>query len=78
MALVPEPFQVWLEERVAEQKKRVATVHERVACPRCQAPLGKRCRRMPLGYGIGITPGYGREMKYPHDERLRSDGIYPR
>lgn len=43
---------------------RVATCHERVACPTCDAPVGVKCR------------GRGRPvLKSPHVARLRRDGV---
>lgn len=47
--------------RVAEQ--RIATCHERVACPACGVPRGHRCIRKGGGWGTS-TP-----LKHPHRER---------
>jgi hypothetical protein len=56
----------------AEANERIATCHERVACPKCAAPIGERCRRMPRGY----SPAYARLGRpqpsttvAPHQER---------
>lgn len=64
-----EPFRGWIETQIREANERIENCHEVVACPKCQAPRGKRCRRMPLGYGIGMTVGYGRPTVHPHRER---------
>lgn len=59
-----------------------ATVHERVACPKCKAPVGERCAAM-RGYGGGgygfvqlnnlppIPVRLGEPTKHPHKERLK-------
>jgi hypothetical protein len=55
-----------------EANARIASCHERVACPKCRAPVGERCRRMPRGYSPasasrGMTqPG---AVVGPHRER---------
>lgn len=65
-----------MEEAVRELNERVASVHERVGCPKCWAPVGVRCCAMPAGYVIGVRGGgRGRTLKSPHAERLRADGI---
>lgn len=55
-----------------EANERIRTCHEVVACPRCRAPIGRRCRRMPRGFseaserrGLG-QPG---AIVGPHRER---------
>lgn len=58
-----------MEAAAAELNRRVATVHERVACPRCGAAIGVKCR-----YGQR-TYRRGQPLKHPHAERLRADGI---
>jgi predicted RNA-binding Zn-ribbon protein involved in translation (DUF1610 family) len=55
--------------------ERVATVHERHQCPRCGMPEGVRCIAMRAG-GFSREPAV--EVKHPHMERLREDGIYSR
>lgn len=64
---------------VDELNARVASCHERVECPKCGAPVGMRCRRVQRPhYGAGPAPAGrppGRELKHPHDERVRADGI---
>jgi hypothetical protein len=62
-----------MEAAAAELRRRVQTVHERVACPKCLAPVGVRCVR---ANGQG-TPGT-KPLKHPHVERLRADGITDR
>lgn len=57
-----------LERAAAEFNRRVATVHERVACPRCRSGVGERCVSM-------VKSVHDRELKHPHAERLRADGI---
>jgi len=58
-----------------EDYERRGNVHEIVACPKCHAHVGQKCRRMPLGYG---PVQWGPEVKHPHHERLRAAGIYDR
>lgn len=69
--LTPQ-MDAWL----AELERRVATVHERVACPKCGAVVGDRCHRV----GTMYLPGYDGyapppSLKHPHAERLRAGGI---
>lgn len=59
-------------DAAAKVLRDVATVHERVACPKCNAQRGEPCRAMPHGYRIAPM---GRRLKHPHAERLRADGI---
>ena len=54
-----DPTEAALLEAAAEAERRIATCHERVACPRCRAPVGSRCRSMLSGV---VT-------KHPHRER---------
>lgn len=62
-----------------ELEERVATVHERVACPKCGAPKGKRCRSMPRGYRpLDAGQRGARELKTSHRWRLTADGTYLR
>lgn len=64
-----------MEQAVRELNERVASVHERVACPRCNMPTGVACVALKAG-------GFVREpvvhTKHPHAQRLREDGIYLR
>lgn len=64
---------------VEELRRRVASVHERVACPVCGAPVGERCRRVQRAHtGAGPAPAGlppGVPLKSAHNERLRADGI---
>ena len=46
---MPKPLDA-LFSAAAEVDERVRTAHERVACPKCSAPVGVRCCRMPRGY----------------------------
>lgn len=49
---------------------RVATCHERVACPTCRARVGERCTN------VSRRPTqHGKPLKHSHDARLRADGI---
>lgn len=67
-----------VEQAIAEHQRLVATVHERVACPRCGAPVGLRCRALPRGYRPLDVPGRVRTLETPHKQRLRADGIFER
>jgi hypothetical protein len=64
-------------ERAAKQlRQQVATAHEHVGCPKCNAPRGERCCAMPLGWGgVCAQVGVGRTLKHSHTERLRAAGI---
>ena len=61
-------------ERVADElNRRIRTCHERLACPKCGAPVGELCRRLPKGYMLAYT-GEPREYRMgavvgPHRER---------
>ena len=57
---------------------RIDSVHERVACPKCSAPVGKRCRKLPRGYFSIDLDDPALMCKSPHQERLSADGIYLR
>jgi hypothetical protein len=46
-----------------EANQRIANCHAEVACPRCLAPVGSRCRSMVSGRRSGF------ETKHPHRER---------
>ncbi len=59
-----------LEAAAARLIERQATVHKRVACPRCGAQRGYRC--------FDLRTHIFRHAKHPHVERLRADGIPPR
>jgi hypothetical protein len=63
---------------------RIENCHEEVACPKCRAPVGKRCAAMrgPAGGGYAVlevqcgqhpaTTSYvqmGELTKHPHQER---------
>jgi hypothetical protein len=55
-----------------EANARIATCHERVACPKCGAPIGRRCRRLPRGFSqASERRGLGQPSKVvgPHRER---------
>jgi hypothetical protein len=68
-----------MEAAVARDAQRRATVHERVACPKCEAPRGARCHR-PATSRATRDVGYllFKPLKHPHRERLRADGITDR
>lgn len=54
----------------------VESAHERVDCPTCWAPKGRRCMAMPKGYVVGRTGSVsGREILHPHAQRIRAAGI---
>lgn len=63
----PEPtgrdaFQAAIEEL----RRRVSTVHERVACPTCKQPAGERCVHIHRRSWV---------LAHAHSARLRADGI---
>lgn len=64
-----------LDRVTQELRRRAATVHERVPCPRCSAPTGQRCRALPLGYLADVGQPSGRWLRHPHPERLQRDGV---
>ncbi len=45
--------------------EKIKSCHERLACPRCRAPRGKRCHRVGMGRQL--------ELKHPHRERWEQD-----
>lgn len=60
----------WLEQKARELVERQRTVHERVTCPTCEAPVGEPChRRRKDGWRNGEV------LRHPHPGRLRADGI---
>lgn len=65
----PETGRDAFAAQVAELQQRLATVHERVACPRCGAPVNVGCRNVTRSYRRG------QPVKNAHAERLRADGI---
>lgn len=62
-------------EVVRELNERVATVHERVACPKCGAVVGDRCHRVGTAYLPGYKGYAPPPLKHLHAERLRAGGI---
>lgn len=63
-----------IEERmmraVEEANERIRTCHERVACPKCLAPVGARCRRaLRSMMRTGVFATGQPELKHPHRER---------
>jgi hypothetical protein len=52
----------------AELEARIASVHERRACPRCGARVGRRCVRASTR-GNYAAAGPGAPLKHPHRER---------
>lgn len=73
-------FEKTVDGVINELRRRQATVHERVRCPTCSAPVGVRCRSMPRGWRPLDLPGRkdARELKSAHKARLRADGLYER
>lgn len=65
------------ERAVVEHEHRVASCHERVACPKCKAYVGVRCVRVGTYEAHGTFPRE-RALKHPHIERQRADGIAAR
>lgn len=64
---VPDDVFVALIAAAEDAAERIRTCHERVACPKCDAPIGERCRRMPAGFVGGVR---GRDAVVgPHRER---------
>jgi hypothetical protein len=66
----PEGERLGFERRAAraadEANERIRTCHERVACPRCGAPVGGRCFDVR---DRGKHPAWRRALKHPHRER---------
>lgn len=60
-----------LRQAAADAEARIALCHEKVACPKCGAPIGTRCRSMPRGYRPLDHGGHpaARELKHPHRQR---------
>ena len=54
-----------MEEAIRELNERIATVHERVECPKCCAAVGQECANLRGGAAL----------KHPHAERIRAAGI---
>lgn len=69
---------VALEDVADQLVQRQQTVHERVPCPKCGAPVGERCRSMPRGYRPLDAGQRGRTLKSSHRWRLTADGIHLR
>lgn len=54
----------------AEANKRIANCHEVVACPKCHAPIGERCRRARAQHTRrGVFATAEPVLKHPHRER---------
>jgi hypothetical protein len=63
-----------LMRAAADSIEKVRTCHERVSCPRCSAPIGAKCRSMPLGWVAGLRGGRGgRELLHAHKERWQQE-----
>lgn len=62
--ILPAPMQA----AVDAANRRIENCHEEVACPKCKAPIGERCRRMPRGYQPGAFMQIARVVG-PHSER---------
>lgn len=55
---------------------RIERCHEEVACPKCHAPVGERCRRALRQFTRHGTYAKGQPvLKHPHAERVRAAGI---
>lgn len=59
-----------LMEEVRRQEERIATVHERVACPTCGSQVGERC--------VALNRKGRQAIKLAHRRRLIADGTYLR
>lgn len=71
-----EPDEAAMLATVEVMAERVATVHERVVCPRCHAPQGQPCRRARSQFVRAGVYAVGQPvLKHAHRERLRADGI---
>jgi hypothetical protein len=68
-----EPGEAAMVATAETMRERAATAHERVACPRCGAGVGVRCRRVNSISALSLAP-----LKHSHAERLRADGIAER
>lgn len=62
-------FEVAVGEFVARTNERIATCHERRACPTCGRPQGLRCVRK----GSTAMAGAGPPLKHPHTARWTPD-----
>lgn len=64
--LIPPSYLDAAKALVARQR----TVHQRVACPTCGEPIGRRCIRkgQPRSW-------YTKDLKHSHLARLNADGI---
>lgn len=70
-----------LAEAAAARMKLIDTCHERVACPKCGAPVGERCHKLssrpardaPLAMRERSSPTPPVEAKNPHEERWRQE-----
>lgn len=58
-----DPTEQALIARADALNARIANCHTEVACPRCRAPVGERCRNMTRSYLRG------RPIKHPHEAR---------
>lgn len=59
-----------MTEAAEAANERIRTCHERVACPKCGAPVGTKCRAMPRGYRpLDLGDRAARELKSPHRQR---------
>lgn len=80
MDAVSDAIKAQLRQAAEELVERQRTAHERVACPRCGAAVGKRCHKLNSKPFRSADPGLrglvpAIECKHPHAERLRADGI---
>lgn len=64
-----DAFELQAMREVARLNELIATVHERVPCPKCGAAIGLRCVR------AGSRQRYAVPLEHSHAERLRAAGI---
>ena len=69
-----DDFYAVMERVAAEAEAKIASCHERRACPKCGAPIGVRCRSMPRGYRpLDYGDRRARELLHPHQQRWTPD-----
>lgn len=61
------------ETAAEDLNQRITNVHEFVVCPKCDMPVGIRCKRMGAHGAKPLT--YDRDLKNPHRERIAAAGI---
>lgn len=58
-----------LRAAAEEADARIASCHERVACPKCHAPVGLPCRRALRQFVASGIYAIGQPVVGPHRER---------